>query len=315
MRYIALLVFGVLAGSTMGLDSALAAWKRQNSSVCYPATIADYATYQPSGGLTNTTASSRMYICPFNEDSNVERTPVTTLNLHGFHQTGGGNSFASLCVKSWTTAGGINAGFFCSSASAVSAAGDFVLSPNRSTWNSGTFVGHFGYVSVVLTPGSQLYGVFSHYSTAAATNTTGFRQLHASGCYPADPNTGYGDYFDSSGIVNNNVGGAGGGFRKFICPLSEDWQIRRTSFTSLTVHGLQSPNGVTAISDCQKWWGTQGFTCGSSIFAAAGNSNYTAGLSRSSLNLGPWPSNEADFGYLTVDIPTGGGLYGYRVAF
>ncbi|MDP2271497.1 MAG: hypothetical protein Q8K32_12240 [Archangium sp.] len=159
MRFLALLMCGVLVGLTLDSGPARAAWKREHGATCYPVSLVGYTSYQESNGLANTSTVNQTYICPYNEDSVIPRTSLTTLNVHGL-QAAGAASSASLCLKTFVS-GAINVGFRCDPAATTTGAGIYTLQPVKTAWQNMSFATEYGYVKMNLTPGSSLFGIYA----------------------------------------------------------------------------------------------------------------------------------------------------------
>jgi len=122
----------------------------------------DYANYVDSMGLQNpfSTGSTRIFICPYNEDDDIPRTSITTLNVHGTNNSASGSTLVSACRK-FLTNGGINVGFVCGSPTTVSANGVYAASVNLAQWSSGP--DDYGYIKIELPYLASLFGWYADF--------------------------------------------------------------------------------------------------------------------------------------------------------
>lgn len=139
-------------------------------------------------------------------------------------------------------------------------------------------------------------------------------RVHASGCMPANSNTSYSTLMwgslNSQGPGNGQVQASGSAF---ICPINDDYLFSKGQIDTLNVHGWESDtsNPARAMACRTSWWGGYGY-CGAwdqTSYSGTGSFALSPSLTR-------WASSfYADFGYIFVSLPPGGGaLSGYYIA-
>ncbi len=154
-----LFMLGIMLGSIAAPTAAIAGgWKRQSAALC-------------SGNLNNTAYADTTAkvvnwptpeYCPYDDDSNMPRTGITTVNVHGKAANVTGIS-VSACVKVWNVSGGLGVGYFCGNAVANTATGVYTISPDLSVWQNPSMVNHFSYLKIDPTHinGGEVWGFYT----------------------------------------------------------------------------------------------------------------------------------------------------------
>lgn len=154
VRSFPLFVLGVVAGGALGPRVASAGgWKRQHAALCH-----GVSNYLETDGITFGNPDS--LTCPYDDDSNIPRTSITTLNVHG-KATTYGSMFISACVKYWNASGFSGYGYGCGASSSPTGPGTFAISPSLYAW--GLTAGDFAYIKFVPSgsPAGSIYGWFT----------------------------------------------------------------------------------------------------------------------------------------------------------
>lgn len=152
MNCFRLFVAGVVLGGLVSPSSALAGgWKRQSTAICW----GNNNTYSDVSGMTITWPNYEF--CPYDDDSNIPRTGLTTLNVHGKASVANAIK-VSACVKVWNSAG-----FFCGLATGNTTSGVFTIAPDRFEWNNVARVGDFSYLKIEPNnvSGGEIWGIFT----------------------------------------------------------------------------------------------------------------------------------------------------------
>lgn len=139
-------------------------------------------------------------------------------------------------------------------------------------------------------------------------------RVHASSCMPANHNTTYSALmwggYQSSGPGNGQIEGSSSAF---FCPINDDHLFSKGEIETLNVHGWEGDthNPARAAACRTSWWGGYGYCGPSAQTSYSGTGSFAL-----SPNLNWWGSYAyADFGYLFVSLPPGGGaISGYYIA-
>lgn len=159
MTYIKLFLLGTLAGMLALPSTSLGAWKRQSATMC------GNINGTSSLGAASDFGWAMQYperpgFCPYDDDSLIPKTSLTTFNVHGE-----GPVTVSACVKYWNASGGSLVGFACDSPSTTSASGVWSLAPAITNWKNVFNAGHFSYLRVAAAgPGTGVVYVYGWYS-------------------------------------------------------------------------------------------------------------------------------------------------------
>lgn len=160
MNYWRLFVVGAVMGGLAMPNSATAGgWKRQHAALCNSA-AGGGEIYDDGNGINlGTSGSGGTMICPYDDDSAIPRTSLTTLNVHG--RWGGSTTAPSVaaCVKYYAGFGGQGLGYDCPAATSASNVGSFTIQPSLSVWSGNG--AEFGYLKIVVPTNGWIYGWYT----------------------------------------------------------------------------------------------------------------------------------------------------------
>jgi hypothetical protein len=149
MAFVASATFAAVLAKPMVAHSA---WMRRQASACSSA-AGSSVNYASSGAWNSSTTAYAFLTCAIEDNSELPKASLTTLNIHGADNSTTANASAQTCVTYYGVAGGACGGTIYAS-TAVSWTGNYTLSLPRTFWDA-DHAADFGVIAITLPPGSS----------------------------------------------------------------------------------------------------------------------------------------------------------------